>query len=180
MRPSVPLVGVAALVLALSGCAVVPSAPPPPTPAPQISPVPPPPAPKPVLDWTNAPLTPGDWTYQALTAGSIARFGPIGGPTLLSLRCDLRYRRIILARAGASASPSLPVTVQTSYGALGWYGTPVTAQGQWIEVSRVGSDPGFDWMAFSRGRLAVEVQGMARLIVPAWPEIARVIEDCRG
>jgi hypothetical protein len=35
-------------------------------------------------------------------------------------------------------------------------------------------------MAFSRGRFMVEAQGMATLVLPAWPEPARVVEDCRG
>jgi hypothetical protein len=35
-------------------------------------------------------------------------------------------------------------------------------------------------MAFSRGRFLVTVEGGASLVVPAWPELARVIEDCRG
>jgi hypothetical protein len=36
-----------------------------------------------------------------------------------------------------------------------------------------------DAMALSRGRFAVETGGMETLYLPAWPEITRVIEDCR-
>jgi hypothetical protein len=35
-------------------------------------------------------------------------------------------------------------------------------------------------MVFSRGRFTVEVPGAPMLVIPAWPEPARVIEDCRG
>jgi hypothetical protein len=28
-------------------------------------------------------------------------------------------------------------------------------------------------------RFAVEAQGAPALIIPAWPELARVVEDCR-
>jgi hypothetical protein len=44
-------------------------------------------------------------------------------------------------------------------------------------------DPLLDAMAFSRGRIAVTVGGVAggaeALVMPAWPEAARTIEDCR-
>jgi len=33
-------------------------------------------------------------------------------------------------------------------------------------------------MALSKGRFAVETQGLETLYVPAWPEMTRVIEDC--
>jgi hypothetical protein len=42
------------------------------------------------------------------------------------------------------------------------------------------SDPFLDQIVFSRGRFAVEAQGQARLILPTWPEPARVVEECRG
>ncbi len=36
-----------------------------------------------------------------------------------------------------------------------------------------------DAMASSRGRIGFATSGVAALVVPPWPEIARVIEDCR-
>jgi hypothetical protein len=36
-----------------------------------------------------------------------------------------------------------------------------------------------DAIGFSRGRFVVEGGGLAALVVPAWPEILRVAEDCR-
>ena len=33
--------------------------------------------------------------------------------------------------------------------------------------------------AFSKGRFAIETPGLATLYVPSYPEITRVIEDCR-
>jgi hypothetical protein len=35
-------------------------------------------------------------------------------------------------------------------------------------------------MAYSRGRIGVTVSGTSPLIVPAWPEVARLVEDCRS
>jgi hypothetical protein len=40
-------------------------------------------------------------------------------------------------------------------------------------------DPLLDAMAFSKGRFAVESAGLATLYVPPYPEVTRVIEDCR-
>jgi hypothetical protein len=34
-------------------------------------------------------------------------------------------------------------------------------------------------MAFSRGRFAIETAGLPTLYVPSWPEVSRVVEDCR-
>jgi len=34
-------------------------------------------------------------------------------------------------------------------------------------------------MAFSRGRFALETAGQETLYLPSWPEISRVVEDCR-
>ena len=36
-----------------------------------------------------------------------------------------------------------------------------------------------DAMALSKGRFAVEVDGMTALYLPSWAEVTRVIEDCR-
>jgi len=40
-------------------------------------------------------------------------------------------------------------------------------------------DPLLDAIAFSRGRFALEAAGLETLYLPAWPELSRVIEDCR-
>jgi hypothetical protein len=36
-----------------------------------------------------------------------------------------------------------------------------------------------DQLAYSRGRFMLSKPGRETLIIPVWPEIARVIEDCR-
>ena len=40
-------------------------------------------------------------------------------------------------------------------------------------------DPLLDAMAVTRGRFAVETEGMPTLYLPPWAEVTRVIEDCR-
>ena len=52
--------------------------------------------------------------------------------------------------------------------------------GQGVALALTAGDPFLDKMAFSRGRFVVAVSGTPRLAIPAWPEFARVVEDCRG
>ena len=40
-------------------------------------------------------------------------------------------------------------------------------------------DPLLDAIAFSKGRFVVDVVGLPTLYVPSFPEVTRVIEDCR-
>jgi hypothetical protein len=164
-----------AALFVLAGCAVVPPmdpAPPPPAPAP------PPPAALLVaspLAWEEAPVTPGDWSYSQAGADSVARFGASGSAPLLTLRCTAATRQITLQRLGAGSAST--VTIRTTYGALQW---PSAASTIGISVVRAASDPGFDWIAFSRGRVSIEANGMPRMIVPVWAEISRIVENCRS
>jgi len=49
-----------------------------------------------------------------------------------------------------------------------------------ISIQLAAYDPLLDALAFSRARFAVVAAGSPPLVLPAWPEIARVIEDCRA
>lgn len=157
--------GAAAL---LAGCAGKPAPAPAPVtvarPAPPPAPVPPPPDPgRP--DAPDPPLTEGDWHYAAEAGGSVATFGPARAPRLV-VRCDSVRRQVSLSVDGMA----LPLRVRTSFGQRGLPAGAMLAAG----------DPLLDEMVFSRGRFTLEAQGMAALIVPTWPEPARVVEDCRG
>jgi hypothetical protein len=146
----------------LAGCAGRPAPAPPPAPA-----AAPPPAavlvdPTPAAtapDWTLSPLTPGEWSYAGEAGGSEARFAGFG------LRCDPGRREVIVSGPAGGR-----LRVRTSYGER------TLAAGAALPAA----DPLLDEMAFSRGRFAVETEGLETLVVPAWPEPARVIEDCRG
>jgi hypothetical protein len=154
------------ILAGLAACAPrpAPQAAPPPAPLP-VAPLPPPASPQPP-DWRDLPLSPGDWTYAQAPDGSRATFG--GG--LFAVRCDSARREIELARIAAGAGA---MAVTTSYGTRS---LPLAAGG----VAQLpAADPLLDQMAFSRGRFTVEVKGLERLVIPAWPEPARVVEDCR-
>lgn len=138
---------------------------PPPAPARPI-PTPQPPAPS-AEDWRDIPLTPGTWTYSP-AAGAV--FGTAGAAPLFTIRCDTATRRVLLARADAADAARM--TIRTSFGERSF-----PEHGP--NVAFAASDPFLDTIAFSRGRFSVETEGHALLVLPAWAEPARVIEDCR-
>ncbi len=49
-----------------------------------------------------------------------------------------------------------------------------------VGVALPASDKLLDAIGFSRGRFVVEGAGIGRLVLPAWAEVLRVTEDCRG
>jgi len=157
--------GTAVAAAALAACVSRP-APPAPLPAPIPRPVPAPPTPVPAppqIDWQDAPLSPGDWTYRGGPDDPLAEFR--SGSVAFSLRCD-RGRSIVIGLAGVQGAA---IVIRTSYGERRLDSTaPIPA-----------ADPLLDAIAFSRGRFLVRVEGQPDLILPTWPELARVVEDCR-
>jgi hypothetical protein len=165
--------------LALIGC--VPQVAPPPAPAPAPAPAPlpaPAPAPVPTLtgDWRDWPLTPGDWQYRKTATGGVATFGVAGATPGVTMTCDRAAGQVRLVRAGVSAgaaamkivTTSTTRTIAGSPGAIG--GTVATL---------AATDSLLDAIGYSRGRFVIEQAGLPTLVIPAWPEIERVTEDCR-
>jgi hypothetical protein len=160
----------------LAACAPRPAPPQPPAPAPvrpAPAPAPSPPAPPPAADWRDAPLSPGDWTWAAEGAASLAAFGTAGVPAFM-LRCDAPGR-ISLVRTGAPGGSTITVRTSSNERRLA-----AAARGGDVVATLAASDPLLDQIAFSRGRILVETEGAPPLILPAWPEPARVTEDCRS
>jgi hypothetical protein len=120
----------------------------------------------PAVDWRSAPVASGSWNWRAIPGGSEAVFADARGPQL-TIRCSLASRLVGLTRTGAINGA--PLVVRTS-------SADRTLPSSAVLLAR---DPLLDAIAFSRGRFAVEVAGAPRLIVPAWPEAARAVEDCR-
>ena len=158
-------------LLMLSACVAPQKVTPPPvlTPAPVPETSPPPP---PAADWRDRPYTPGDWIYARSGALSEARYGPAGAVPRLALTCDPRAGQVRLTWPGATAGP---VIIRTSDGDVS---RPAGSGGEGLQIAFAARDPLLDRMAFSRGRFLLSAGGQ-ELIVPAWPEISRVIEDCR-
>jgi hypothetical protein len=156
------------------GCVPKPEAPPAPEPAPVAPPPTPTPAPAPAVDWRDIALTPGSWRYDGARS---AAFGTAGAAPLFALSCDRDNKRILLAPSGVAAGNTM--TVRTSFGTRN---LPLEVrQGSAQLIAAVpAADRFLDEIAFSRGRFTIDVPGAAQLVLPAWAEPARVIEDCRS
>ena len=172
-----PLPILAAIAI-LSACAAPQKPQPAPAPAPRPRPTATALPAAPAADWRDAALTAGNWTYDAGTTGSVASFGPDRAAPLASLICDRAKGRIVLNRSGSAAGP-LPLTVTTSTVTRAFTAAPTTGPIPQLSLAFAARDPILDAMAFSRGRFAIEVAGLPTLYLPAWPEVARVVEDCR-
>ena len=167
----------------LPACRAVPPPVSTPAPAPAPAPVPvaaPAPAPGPVAQrpdqsWDVAPVGRGDWSYRKEGADSLASFADGGAPRVI-FRCRAAARQISL---GVSSSPATAraITLRTSYGVLNWQ---AVAGAEGVVATRAAGDQGFDWIAYSRGRIGIEIDGRTPLVLPIGTEISRVVEDCRN
>ncbi|MBX9884495.1 MAG: hypothetical protein K2X68_05945, partial [Novosphingobium sp.] len=128
--------------------------------------------------WRDLPQTPGSWTYSADSTGSAVRFGQPGAAPLLIMRCDRSRPAIVLQRPGLGAS-AVPATIATSSTLRRLSAAPMRGAANQFEIALAVRDPLLDAMAFSRGRFMVETGGAQTLVLPAWSELGRVIEDCR-
>lgn len=185
MKANRPLLTAAALsaVLAalLASCASPPPPPPPrPIPRPQPSYTPPPPQRlvQPAPDWRDRPITPGNWRWSRIGGASSARFGEGPGGAALEFRCDRAANAVLLIRSGVVTGPT-PVTVVTTSTTRPLTGQPLSGPQPGLVVALPTRDALLDAIVFSRGRFAVEARGLAPVYAPTWPEIARVVEDCR-
>jgi hypothetical protein len=173
-----------ALPLILLACAKEQTPAPPPQPASAPVTAAPKPAPSPVSlsdNWQDAPRSAGDWVYRRDSRGSVALFGPSGADASFIIRCESTARRIYLSRAGAF--PGADTGMMTIRASSGLKSFTVKNNGDtpaYVAVALPVNEPQLDAIAFSRGRFLVSVKGAADLVIPSWPEIARVIEDCRA
>lgn len=171
---------VAGSLALLAGCVPRPAPTPQqqaPRPAPPPAPAPAP-APQPSADWRDLLLTPGSWSYRVDAAGTQALFGPAGFGASFTLRCDKSRRTISLMRQGITTGNTM--TIRTSFGQRNFPLSVQTNPIPYVFSTLPVADPFFDTIAFTRGRFTVQVPGTDMLIIPAWPEPARVIEDCRS
>src|SRR5215218_8219101 len=160
---------------ALAGCVPRAETPPPRTaPAPQPAP-PPPPAPAPPspppVGWEDAALASGDWLYSEDGGTPQASFGTPGA-TVFALRC-VGPGQIGILLPGA---PGEPIGIITGFGERSLAG----GGAQRAQTVLPASDTLFDQIGFSRGRFLVRATGTGDLVLPSWPEPARLIEECRG
>jgi hypothetical protein len=116
---------------------------------------------------------------------SVARYGRAGEEPLLTLTCDPQARVILLRRAVSLTGPTPLVitstmTRRTLTASADTSGDFDGIAGAAAGVSFAPGDRLLDAIAFSRGRFMVEIPDFPALYLPSWPELTRVIEDCRG
>ena len=122
------------------------------------------------------PVAAGTWSYQAIAGGSQARFVDTTGTGRLAIQCNKATRRVTISRTSTTAANAMQVWTDSATRALA---ARYEANGYRISADLAANDRLLDAIAFSRGRFAIIVAGMETLVVPAWPEPARVVEDCR-
>jgi hypothetical protein len=133
------------------------------------------PAPAQAVDLSYATPAAGTWNYASTTDGSQAVFRT-SALAQLTIKCVRTTRVVTISKPASAAAPFL--FVWTSNGARSFPASFDPSTGQ-VSVRLNAQDPMLDAVAFSRGRMGVSITGSPALVVPAWPETARVIEDCR-
>ncbi|APG63201.1 hypothetical protein LPB140_10845 [Sphingorhabdus lutea] len=179
-----------ALSLSLMAGACVPNAPAPepapPTKSQEIKA--PPPAPLenradwPKGEWTDWPISSGNWVYRNDARGSIALFGVPNDDALVTLRCDQQMRKLYFSRqiSGAQLGQAgMKMTLRASQGLKQFDALPVGGENTYVAAVINQNDQILDALIYSRGRFAVELTNVKPVAIPAWPELARVVEDCR-
>ena len=118
----------------------------------------------------------GDWTYSATTGESSATFANATGQPQLTIRCTRSTRRVALLKIASGAAPSMWIWTSSEKKSVPAVYDAATAR---IVADLGAYDPLLDAMAASRGRIGFSTSGLEALVVPPWPDVGRVIEDCR-
>ena len=128
-------------------------------------------------DFSYSPVSPGSWTYRAVTGGSEAAFVDGTGTTRMVIACGKVTRLVTLSRVSAAPAATLSFwTSSASRNLAARFDQPAQRV-----ITQVGAmDPLLDAVAFSRGRFAVSMPGLPALVLPAGTEIGHVVEDCRA
>jgi hypothetical protein len=128
-------------------------------------------------DFTYATPIGGNWSYAATSDGSEATFLNAASQPQLIVHCTRATRRVSIAKPAIAGAPFLLIwtTTQTRNAPASF--NPATSR---LTADFAGFDPLLDALSFSHGRIAFSVTGTPPLVLPPWPEIARVVEDCRS
>ncbi len=119
----------------------------------------------------------GNWAYAATSDGSEATFANSGGFPQLWVRCVRATRKVSIAKPATAAAPFINVWTSSQTRTVPASFNPATGR---LTIELDASDALLDALSNSRGRIGFTVSPQPSLIVPAWPEPARVIEDCRA
>jgi hypothetical protein len=130
-----------------------------------------------IPDLSTATPIAGAWSYAPAADGSEAVFDNASGYPQLWVHCTRSTRRVSIARSANAAAPLLNVWTSSGTGSIASSFDPATGR---LRIDLANWDPLLDAIATSRGRIGFSVGTEPALVVPAWAEVARVIEDCRA
>ncbi|MFL6777388.1 MAG: hypothetical protein ACJ8FN_13490 [Sphingomicrobium sp.] len=125
---------------------------------------------------TATPLA-GNWNYAPAADGSEATFADSAGNGQLWVHCTRATRRVSIAKRASAPAPVLNVWTSSLTRSVGSSFNPATGR---LTIDLATYDPLLDAITMSRGRVGFGIGGEPPLVVPAWAEAARVIEDCRA
>lgn len=170
------------LALCLEACATIPPAVvtqprPAAAPAPALPPEPVTPV---AVDWKDRPFSNGIWTYVQQGDATFAQFGRSGANPDLLVACIVPRKVIRFSRAGKPPGDAPPTMLIASTDAERTYAGALANTPPFVWSETDARDRHLDALAFGRGRILVSVRGLDDLVIPAWPEFARVVEDCRA
>ncbi len=130
-----------------------------------------------VPDLSTAKPIDGSWSYAATSDGSEATFVNVGGAPQLWVSCTRSTRQVSIAKAATAAAPFIAVWTSSQSRSIPASFNPTTGR---LTIQLGASDSLLDALSNSRARLGFTVGSEPPLVVPAWAEPARVIEDCRA
>jgi len=134
-------------------------------------------APAPALDLSTATPIEGNWNYATLQGGSEATFVNASAQPQLAITCTRGTRQITISKPATGAAPFILVWTSALTRNLPSSYNPATAR---LSATVSAFDPVLDAMTFSRGRIGFSALNKPALVVPAWAEVGRVVEDCRA
>ena len=130
-----------------------------------------------IADLSAAAPIPGDWGYGATTIGSEAQFRDTSATPQLIISCDRAIRRVTISKPASGPTPYLNIWTSSQSRSIAASFNPAVGR---LTVELASNDSLLDSLSSSRGRIGVSAGSLPPLIAPAWPELARVIEDCRS
>jgi hypothetical protein len=125
---------------------------------------------------TFAPIA-GEWSYAQVADGSEAVFTNISNDPQLWVYCSRATRHVSISRAATGPAAAMNVWTSSATRAVPSSFNPTSGR---LTIDFTNYDPLLDAIATSRGRLGFAIGDGPALVVPAWAEVARVIEDCRS
>lgn len=130
-----------------------------------------------VPDLATAVPVAGAWTYAATNDGSEARFVDPSAIAQLIVHCTRSTRQVSISKPASAPSAFLNIWTSSQQRSVASAFNPAAAR---LTIDFQPYDTLLDAISTSRGRIGVSVGAQPPLVVPQWPQVARVIEDCRA